>query len=1476
MILRPYVVGSSRFRSKAPQPVKNRQHRSTSQQWHPSVVKRFEAGCFGQFLRWRDKRSSGKALHALMAREISLRDAPNHEIWFNIGGKNIHFSYPEYALVVGLRFGSSDFELNTEQDANGVGVFLRFCGGNKTRIKDLLRTFKSGVVPNADHDDYLKRDSNGLFLSPHRSTPSLLQNSSRRAKSRRDPFAAPPSSGSQQQQLQPVQVLKCRLQNWSCLKASIDSSATSGDPTGKYAAPDPNNKVHWTCSFCSRVVKGGSFRMKQHLVGGFRPVTKCPKCPEHVREEIKNYMSMKANAKRNNEMMPQSQHDPVDDDEEEDMETVGSSSKPKSAPPMKKMKGPLDVMFGSNPRPGSKNERKVMSQAYDKACRDRALDKIANFFYDNGIAFNVATTDSYKEMIEEIGRYGPGLVPPSMYELRVPLLQKKVNDVNLQLLEYKKEWATKGCSILSDGWRDSVASKEIVNFLINSPKGSVFLKSVDVSNITKDAYALVKMFNNIVEKVGESNIVQVVTDNASNYVKAGKILMDERPHLYWTPCTAHCLDLILEDIGKLPRIKNALKKCIFINGYIYNHVSLVNMMRRFTNQKNLHRPAVTRFATSFITLSQYHKQKNNLRKMVTSEEWSCSKWQKDAGGKKISTYISQETFWRNVLYSLKLVGPLVKVLRMVDGEWKPPMGYIYEAMDRANTTRNLANSCGIFLRPKFRWNFSDIPAGIPAADWWSCYGTSSPTLKSFAIRVLSLTCSATGCERNWGVFQHRKDTIYPILLDEIDESNEWLIGKMNEDNSNEVDDLVFEDDNLTWNVIWAFKTIPDLVRNLATKVTPNALPRLARWFMIIAKIDDFHAFLDDEHECQETLELEDGEDESDYWISVQGPNPLGVTFPTPFNLKKSLMGDVPTHHSEARKKKKQSRKLEPEPEEHERVDAREMRRDRDRDLVAKIKDALLPDIFASIKREVVHVVKNVLLPELKERNALSPLGEIDGSRGPVFEHLGILYEQSVEPEQGVCFSPGVVDEEEEDSPYLLRPMGVGPSNETTAQRHNGSASNYLASVLALPKWLTQVARKSIEPTYILVILSSPTDVGCHIIPPLETRHPHRAPSSVGPSSGVRFEHTWTGSRALSSAPGLIFVCNINAHWVTVFVRPTSWHFEVYDSMLHKLSKEDTDLREIQLRPLLKLLPRVLIADRDSDQDHDREPMTGCHETLLVDEAEQERPYWNNIHCAEPIGALFLVPSNPIASHRDPDHKPSKHKRARETQLSSSSSGDYDRRVSSLTRKIKEALMPDIINYLKHDLIGDVKNALLPDLKEFIKTLKCGSRRSTSHHSPRRRSPMQDRGSAESHHSQPCIRPSPIHDVDHDHGSHHSHHPEMPRRSLYVDDAATRGPRARDIPRRSLQLDSRRKPRQRPRDRGSLQVEDFWRTDVVLPTHERNVNQEVNQADQEAEPSAPNYDEKGPHRMKKTSVHLSSPFVSQAPPTLSLRLKTNYI
>ena len=60
-----------------------------------------------------------------------------------------------------------------------------------------------------------------------------------------------------------------------------------------------------------------------------------------------------------------------------------------------------------------------------------------------------------------------------------------------------------------------------------------------------------KYLDEVVEEIGEDNVVQVITDNVSNYVNAGMRLMKKRRRLWWTSCAAHCIDLMLEDIGKL-------------------------------------------------------------------------------------------------------------------------------------------------------------------------------------------------------------------------------------------------------------------------------------------------------------------------------------------------------------------------------------------------------------------------------------------------------------------------------------------------------------------------------------------------------------------------------------------------------------------------------------------------------------------------------------------------------------------------------------------------------------------------------------------------------------------------------------------------------------------------------------------------------------------------------------------------------------
>eukprot|EP00253_Pinus_taeda_P027317 PITA_27317 len=74
----------------------------------------------------------------------------------------------------------------------------------------------------------------------------------------------------------------------------------------------------------------------------------------------------------------------------------------------------------------------------------------------------------------------------------------------------------------------------------------------------KNAQLLFRLFDEVVMEVGAENVVQVITDNAYNYVAAGNMLEEKYPTIWWSPCAAHCLDLMLEDIDKIEWVK----KCV--------------------------------------------------------------------------------------------------------------------------------------------------------------------------------------------------------------------------------------------------------------------------------------------------------------------------------------------------------------------------------------------------------------------------------------------------------------------------------------------------------------------------------------------------------------------------------------------------------------------------------------------------------------------------------------------------------------------------------------------------------------------------------------------------------------------------------------------------------------------------------------------------------------------------------------------------
>lgn len=112
-----------------------------------------------------------------------------------------------------------------------------------------------------------------------------------------------------------------------------------------------------------------------------------------------------------------------------------------------------------------------------------------------------------------------------------------------------------------------------------------------------------KLFREIIVLfVGPENVVHIVTNNTTNNVAANKFLEAEFPKLFWSPCAAHCINMMLHDIGKLKEVSETLAHVSKITSYTYNHCYILHLMRKHTGGREILHPAQTHFAIGFIAL----------------------------------------------------------------------------------------------------------------------------------------------------------------------------------------------------------------------------------------------------------------------------------------------------------------------------------------------------------------------------------------------------------------------------------------------------------------------------------------------------------------------------------------------------------------------------------------------------------------------------------------------------------------------------------------------------------------------------------------------------------------------------------------------------------------------------------------------------------------------------------------------------------
>ncbi|KAL8497454.1 hypothetical protein ACS0TY_020957 [Phlomoides rotata] len=204
-------------------------------------------------------------------------------------------------------------------------------------------------------------------------------------------------------------------------------------------------------------------------------------------------------------------------------------------------------------------------------------------------------------------------------------------------------------------------------------------------------------------------------------------------------------------------VSGLAKRASLVTKFVYNHAFLLAWLRKREGWTEIVRPGPTRFATTFIALKSILEHQHDLQ--------------------------------------VGVVAPLIRVLRIMDTDRRPSIGYVYDGIYRAKKAikdvfrhkkrlykpftniikarwdkqlRRDIHAAAYLLNPAFAYDKENMCKKKEIMDgfiemvttligdkneWWKFFGCGAPNLQNLAMKILSQTSSSSRCERNWSVFE---------------------------------------------------------------------------------------------------------------------------------------------------------------------------------------------------------------------------------------------------------------------------------------------------------------------------------------------------------------------------------------------------------------------------------------------------------------------------------------------------------------------------------------------------------------------------------------------------------------------------------------------------------------------------------------------------------------------------------------------------
>ncbi|POM61715.1 LOW QUALITY PROTEIN: hypothetical protein PHPALM_29233 [Phytophthora palmivora] len=313
----------------------------------------------------------------------------------------------------------------------------------------------------------------------------------------------------------------------------------------------------------------------------------------------------------------------------------------------------------------------------DQDAFDMALARV---FFVCALPFILVEAPVFRDFIALVA---PSIKLPSRHKLSTVLLHRVRDEIRLKVIKLIN--AHTYVSLVTDGWTDTNSSS-IINFMVVAPGlPSLFWSSWSTRSKSHTARYLAGEIEKVIEEIEHATtalVVGVVTDNAKNMKSASNHVQTRHPNVISGGCSAHVLNLLMQDVGRFPVIKAVLARAVVVTRFVRDHLALYDEFKHLqqgvrdagSRARNLVLPVPTRWYSVYACLRNVLNSQDILEKLFLSSgyEQFRDRYRGTKSNRRKLRYVIEllrdDCFWNSLRTIIRLFDPIIEALRALEAD----------------------------------------------------------------------------------------------------------------------------------------------------------------------------------------------------------------------------------------------------------------------------------------------------------------------------------------------------------------------------------------------------------------------------------------------------------------------------------------------------------------------------------------------------------------------------------------------------------------------------------------------------------------------------------------------------------------------------------------------------------------------------------------------------------------------------------------